>query len=227
MSAAVGKIIVESRDGDNRVGIVEFDGKRRTVYLNLVPDAHSGDYVKFRAGFATERVDGNGTSDAPPGGKEREIDIENVRAYRLLSELEPSQLLKLLPLAQEQSFAAGEIIFRAGEKSLYLHLIVSGIVVLEEVAGESTVQVQTLRAGDAMGWSALTTEARTHFQARALSDVSTVAFEGSLTRAACDTDPVMGYALMKRLLEMLTGRLDALRTKVTEQVQIRAAGAAF
>ena len=115
MSSATGKILVESTDGENRVGVVEFDGKRRSIYLNLVPDAHSGDYVKFRAGFATERVDGSAPAISPSthATREPEIDIETVRAYRLLGELDPRQLQKLLPLAQEERFAAGQVIFQA------------------------------------------------------------------------------------------------------------------
>jgi CRP-like cAMP-binding protein/hydrogenase maturation factor len=228
MSSSVGKILVESRDGENRIGVVEFDGKRRSVYLNLVPDAHSGDFVRFRAGFATEQVDGENAGARASGGgaREREPDLTMVRAYRVLSELEPIQLQKLLPLAEEVHFKAGQIIFQAGEPSVHLHLLVSGVVALEEVSGWNAVQVQTLHAGDAMGWSALTGEARTHFQARAITDVSTVAFEGGPMREACERDPVLGYALMKRLLEMVTDRLDALRMKVTEQSAVRTAGTA-
>jgi len=36
-------------------------------------------------------------------------------------------------------------------------------------------------------------------------------------RAACDQDPAMGYALMKRLLELVTERLDATRMKLAQR----------
>lgn len=228
MSSAIGKLLVVSHDGENTIGVVEFGGKRRSVYLTLVPNARSGDFVRFRAGFATEKVEGaeNLNPENRVEDKDREIDIETLRAYRLLSALDPRCLQKLLPLAQEQTFAAGQTIFHAGETSVYLHLIVSGIVVLEEPASDGAVPVQTLGAGDALGWSALTTEARTHFDARAVSDVVTVAFEGGPVRVSCDADPVMGYALMKQLLAMMTERLDALRMKVVAVAPIRSARAA-
>jgi hypothetical protein len=38
-------------------------------------------------------------------------------------------------------------------------------------------------------------------------------------RAACDRDPALGYALMKRLLEIVTERLDALRMKLAERAK--------
>jgi CRP/FNR family cyclic AMP-dependent transcriptional regulator len=140
--------------------------------------------------------------------------IETARAYRLLTELGPEQLRKLLPLAEEQTFEAGRFIFREGDRSMFLHLIVSGEVVLSSSISGETIHVQTLHAGDAMGWSALTAESRTHFQARALASVTTIAFPGERLREACDHDPGMGFALMKQLLELVTERLDATRMQM-------------
>jgi CRP-like cAMP-binding protein len=142
--------------------------------------------------------------------------VEMAQAYRLLSELDPKHLRKLLPLAEEQQFDAGQVIFQEGDKSSFLHLIVSGEVALEMVTAGQTTRVKTLRAGEAMGWSALTIGCQTHFQARALTPVSTVAFPGDRIREACDRDPEMGYALMKRLLELVTERLDATRMQLVK-----------
>jgi CRP/FNR family transcriptional regulator, cyclic AMP receptor protein len=140
--------------------------------------------------------------------------LKMAHAYRVLSTLDPQQLRKLLPLAEDRQYQTNEIIFCEGDKSSFLHLIVAGEVALEETSGGSSVRVQTLHAGEAMGWSALTADAHTHFQARALSPVSTVAFPSERIREACDREPAMGYALMKQLLELVTERLDALRLQL-------------
>jgi hydrogenase maturation factor len=50
ISPLPGKIHEVYNEGNNRIGLVEFDGKRRTIYLNLVPEAQVGDYVRFHAG---------------------------------------------------------------------------------------------------------------------------------------------------------------------------------
>jgi CRP/FNR family cyclic AMP-dependent transcriptional regulator len=142
--------------------------------------------------------------------------FEMAQAYRLLSELDPKQLRKLLPLAEEQQFHAGQVIFQEGDKSSFLHLIVRGEVALELVTADETARVKTLHAGEAMGWSALTEGCQTHFQARALTPVSTVSFPGDRIREACERDPEMGYALLKRLLELVTERLDATRMQVVK-----------
>lgn len=143
--------------------------------------------------------------------------LEMAHNYQLLSGLEPEQLRKLLPLAEDRQFSPGQLIFHQGDRSSALHLIVSGEISLESPASNGeNIHVQTLHAGEAMGWSALTEERRTHFQARAITAVSTVAFPSERIREACDGDPVMGYALMKRLLELVTERLDAVRRQATE-----------
>jgi hydrogenase maturation factor len=208
-----GKLLEEHNEENNRVGLVEFGGKRRTIYLDLVPEAHAGDWVWFHAAFATELAS---EADSEPTLKtddntQQEPDLNRYHAYRLLSELDPQYLRKLLPLTQEKDYAADEIIFHVGDNSLFLHLIVEGEVSLEDEAGH---HVQTLRAGDAMGWSALTPAARTHFQARPVTRVLTVAFPGDQLRTACKEDPGMGYELMVRLLEVATERLDFLRKKL-------------
>jgi hydrogenase maturation factor len=212
---SVGRIVEAHNEENNCVGLVEFEGKRRTVYLNLVPEAAVGDCVRFHAGFATDLVTPC-EPESNAGGPAPLPTVESIQAYKLLSELEPQQLRRLLPLAMDRQFEAGQVIFHSGEKSRFLHLIVSGNVTLEEDTGTKVVPIYNLHAGDAMGWSALTSGAVTHFQARADTQVSTVAFPGAEMRAACDRDPVLGYALMKRLLEILTDRLDATRVKLSE-----------
>jgi len=223
ISPLPGKILESYNEGNNRIGLVQFGGKRRAIYLNLVPEAQVGDYVRFRAGFATERVNAEESSSHEQAGKssceDKGPDPRTNQAYRFLSELDSQQLRKLLPIAQDKQFASGEIIFHSGDRSLFLHLIVSGDVALEDVADGQPVHIQTLHAGDGMGWSALTPGAKTHFQTRALSSVSTVAFAGDQLRAACESDPALGYALTKRLLELLTERLDAVRMKLTTRYQ--------
>jgi hydrogenase maturation factor len=58
MNPLPNRIIEVYNEGYNRIGVVEFDGKRRAIYLSLVPEAQAGDYVRFHAGFAIERTEG-------------------------------------------------------------------------------------------------------------------------------------------------------------------------
>ena len=51
-----GKILEEYTVRRNRLGLVQFGDTCRPIFLDLVPDAHAGDYVRVHVGFATERV---------------------------------------------------------------------------------------------------------------------------------------------------------------------------
>ncbi len=227
-----GRIIEIHEEGANRIGLVEFDGKRRAVYLSLIPAALVGDEVLFHAGFATECIPHREAALPPPPAPKSAISLvatpktrlETSGAYRLLNDLEPAQLRKLIQIAQDRYSDEGEIIFPSGATSSSLHLIVSGDVALEAMTDGRKQRVQTLHAGDAMGWSAISGDSLTHFQARALSPVTTVALPGAQLRALCDADPALGYALMKRLVELASERLDAMRVKLAERSLAYAAG---
>jgi hydrogenase expression/formation protein HypC len=51
-----GKIVEEYAVRKNRLGLVQFGDTCRPIFLDLVPDAHVGDYVRVHVGFATEQV---------------------------------------------------------------------------------------------------------------------------------------------------------------------------
>jgi hydrogenase expression/formation protein HypC len=54
--AMPGKILEEYTVRNNRLGLVQFGLTRRPIFLDLVPEAHTGDYVRVHVGFAIERV---------------------------------------------------------------------------------------------------------------------------------------------------------------------------
>jgi len=51
-----GKILEEYTVRNNRLGLVEFADTCRPIFLDLVPEARVGDYVRVHVGFATECV---------------------------------------------------------------------------------------------------------------------------------------------------------------------------
>jgi hydrogenase expression/formation protein HypC len=55
--AVPGKLVEAQSIGDSRVGLVEFGGIKRSVFLDFVPDAQAGDYVLVHVGFAISRLD--------------------------------------------------------------------------------------------------------------------------------------------------------------------------
>ena len=140
--------------------------------------------------------------------------IDAIRDQGMLKNLDPHYVHRLAAMALEASFQPEQIIFREGETTGYFYLITSGSVVLEIVAPARHIHVQTLHPGDAMGWSSLLDNGRKHFQARALTRATALAFDGAEVRKACEHDPRFGYAIMKRLLQVVTERVDASRVQI-------------
>ena len=55
--AVPGKLVEAQSISDSRVGVVEFGGIKRAVFLDFVPEAQVGDYVLVHVGFAISRLD--------------------------------------------------------------------------------------------------------------------------------------------------------------------------
>jgi len=76
--------------------------------------------------------------------------------------------------------------------------------------------VQTLGSGDELGWSAILMGRGKHFQARALENTHTLAFDGGALLAACRKDGSFGFALMYRMLGVVSERLQGTRLQVLD-----------
>ena len=55
--AVPGKLVETQLIGDSRLGVVQFGGIKRSVFLDFVPEAQTGDYVLVHVGFAISRLD--------------------------------------------------------------------------------------------------------------------------------------------------------------------------
>ncbi len=113
-------------------------------------------------------------------------------------------------------FDRDQILFREGDECSEFYLIVTGLVALEIAAPGHTFRVQTLFAGDELGWSALLMGRGKHFQARTLERVDALAFEGTELLAACREDTLFGFTLMQRLLGVVAERLQATRLQLLD-----------
>jgi CRP/FNR family cyclic AMP-dependent transcriptional regulator len=155
----------------------------------------------------------------------RETILTKLRHHPFVAEFEPRHVDKLATLAREIRFDRDHILFREGDECSEFYLIVTGLVALEIAAPGHTFRVQTLFAGDELGWSALLMGSGKHFQARALDRVDALAFEGEELLAACREDTHFGFMLMQRLLAVVASRLQATRLQLLDMYSPAAARA--
>ncbi|HEY5596434.1 MAG TPA: cyclic nucleotide-binding domain-containing protein [Candidatus Bipolaricaulota bacterium] len=147
--------------------------------------------------------------------------MENVE--RLLTEhpffqgLDPRYLKEIAGCAREQTFKAGEFVFREGEMSSQFWLIRHGKVSLEIfVPGRGPITFSTLGAGDVMGWSWTVAPFTKQYDGRALELIRTLTFDAMCIRTKCDEEPKLGYELYKRFSQVIGKRLQATRMQLLD-----------
>ena len=145
-----------------------------------------------------------------------QVGVEALRGVSLVEGLEPHYIDKLAALATEVSFERDQIVFREGEAHNKFYIILSGKVALEIRAPSRVFRVQTIQEGDEFGWSSLMVQGRRHFQARALQAVRALAFDGDELQEAWRDDPALGFALLSRVLRVVSGRLEATRLRLLD-----------
>ena len=139
-----------------------------------------------------------------------------LQRHPFVEEFQPQHIEKLASMATRVRFERDQVIFREGDECGEFYLIMNGLVALEITAPDHTLRVQTLAAGDELGWSAILMGRRKHFQARALERTEALAFDGGELLVACKQDSVFGYVLMHRLLGVVSERLQATRLQVLD-----------
>ncbi len=138
------------------------------------------------------------------------------RSETLFGEFDQRTAAKLAEAGIEARFEPGEFLFHDHDQSGQLYVIASGSVALEQPAPGRAIRIQTLHEGAFLGWSALLGAGTRHFQARALTQLRVFTFDGESLRRSCEADPRFGYALMKRLMALVTERLDLVRTQLAD-----------
>ncbi|MCI0486872.1 MAG: cyclic nucleotide-binding domain-containing protein [Blastocatellia bacterium] len=119
--------------------------------------------------------------------------------------------------ASNVRFEAGQYILRYGEEANNFYLIRHGKVALEVFApNRGAVQIQTLEAGEILGWSWLIPPYRWRFDARAIELTRAIALDAKCLRAKCEEDHDLGYELLKRFAYIIGQRLEATRLQVMD-----------
>jgi CRP-like cAMP-binding protein len=136
--------------------------------------------------------------------------------HPFVAQFKPEHSDRLADLAKTVHFDAGQIIFHEGDDYSVFYLLGEGMVALEIEAPGQVLRVQTLYAGDELDWSAVLPHAGKHFQARALSPVTALAFEGEQLLASFEADPAFGLAFMLRLMGVVSERLRATRVQLLD-----------
>jgi CRP-like cAMP-binding protein len=140
---------------------------------------------------------------------------KRVTRHPFLRHLNHEQLTLLTDCALQAHFKAGETILHEGEDAKHFYLIESGKVVLESGAGYGEpVVIDTIGAGDLLGWSWMMPPYKWHFTARAVEPTEAIYFASAILREYCERDHSLGFELHKRMSAVMMKRLQATRKKM-------------
>jgi CRP/FNR family transcriptional regulator, cyclic AMP receptor protein len=147
------------------------------------------------------------------------IEIEplatRVALHPFLAGTNRAQLALLTACAMATHFKKGEAILHEGEFANRFYLVESGNVVLEFGGsfGEPVV-IETIGAGDLLGWSWMFPPYVWQFTARAVEPTTAIFFYGTILREYCEKDHSFGYELLKRMSAVMIKRLQAARKQM-------------
>jgi CRP/FNR family transcriptional regulator, cyclic AMP receptor protein len=140
-----------------------------------------------------------------------------LEAAPALKALAPEHRRTLAGCARNCTFEPGERILREGDPADAFYVIREGAVAIEtEVPGRGAVVMQTLHDGELLGWSWLVPPYRTAFDARAITATHALALDGACLRGKCESDPALGYDLMKLVSMVFVERLQDTRLQLLD-----------
>jgi CRP-like cAMP-binding protein len=131
--------------------------------------------------------------------------------------LTDEQLELIAGCGSNQRLEAGEYLFREGEPADNFYFLRHGTVSLELfVPARGSIAVETLEAGEVIGWSWLFPPYSWHFDARAVELCRLTKFDGACLRGKCDEDHELGYALMSRFAQIVIQSLQWTQLRLVD-----------
>lgn len=148
-------------------------------------------------------------------------DIEGLdrllKEHPFFLDMDPEVCKTIAGCAANERFGAGDYIFREGGPADKFYFIRHGNVALEVHApGREPIIVETLQAGDILGWSWLIPPFKWRADARALQLVRAISLDAKCLRGKYESDHSLGFELFRRFVPVITRRLEAGRLQLLD-----------
>ncbi len=144
------------------------------------------------------------------------------KSHPLFEGLNEEYLDLLVRSSREESYESRELIIREGDDADAFYLIAEGTVAIEIFANErGPVTIDSLNAGEVLGWSWLVPPHQWHFDAQATTRTRMISFDAAMVRDSFDSYPDFGYAMMKRFIPIIVQRLQATRIQLLDVYHVR------
>ena len=147
---------------------------------------------------------------------EKEL-LEILRGTGFLHGFAEDHLEKLAQFARLVAMPEGQVVFREGEPTANIYLVVSGNISLEICSpGIGCRRILTVGDGELLGLSPVLEQVRLTSTARTLTPVEMIEINAGQIVAMCEHDPRFGYIFMRRFALALAKRLNATRIQLLD-----------
>ncbi|PYK10379.1 MAG: Crp/Fnr family transcriptional regulator [Verrucomicrobia bacterium] len=142
---------------------------------------------------------------------------EVIAGHPFCDGLEQKFLTPLRDCASLRRFGSQQEIFQEGGEADHFYLILSGKVMLEtSVPHDGVVPIQTLGAGEALGWSWLFPPYQWCFTAKTAAPTDVISFAAPFLRQHVERNSDFGNELLWRLTKTLIQRLQSTRQTLVQ-----------
>jgi len=145
------------------------------------------------------------------------VTSNRIREHSLFAGLDEKYFQILDDSASEVSMLRDQIVFRHGEAANHFYIIEGGRISLDiAIPGRGVIPVQTIHAGEVLGWSWIFSPYQWQFNARALEETIAISFDARRVRHAIDADHEFGFQMMIRFSAVMMERLQATRLRLVD-----------
>ncbi len=140
-----------------------------------------------------------------------------LKEHPFFTDLKSEFIQLLVGCAANRRYEAGQFFCRKGEQADEFFLIRKGMATIEiDVRDGQSLVLQTIGAGDILGWSWLLPPYYWHFDSRAQEETRVIVLDGKCIRTKCETNHTLGYELLKRFAKIMESRLEATRLQLID-----------
>lgn len=142
------------------------------------------------------------------------VTVKTLASIGLFEGVPEEKLAQIAPLWEEMSLKAGENFFCEGCEADKFYILLEGTVTLSmrlTSRPENLVLGMINKFGQSFGWSVVLSANHYTASADAKEDSKVIAINGDLLRNFLDSDPVIGYKIAMRMVEIVSSRLRYYR----------------
>lgn len=143
--------------------------------------------------------------------------IKLLKEQAFLDGLPAAYFPMIADCAELAEFRKGDYLMRQHHPAQCFYLLLSGYVSLNaHMAAQGVMQIETVMAPSALGWSWLVAPYRWHFDAQAMSDIKAVLVHTPCILGKVEQDREFGCEIYRRFIEVVVDRLHGAQLQMMD-----------